>query len=416
MEMLSRLRRFNVVDKHKSRAKLIDLAVDILEGDYPPVTRLFFHNADKELISLPWGSVEEIDWRAREIKVADLNDSQPASAQPSREDVLLNRDILDALILDLQNRGATRANDLWLEAEDDSLLLRAADTSLRAILRRLSRGLYSRVLESDLRDWKYIEFLRGDPQAVRSGTGYHLRITHLPPGEIARLTDPLPYLHAAELLVLLPDQTAADTLEVMSAERQLQVFEELDEEQALSLLTLIAPDVAADIVGRLHSNLASHYLSRLPKGQAKLIIELLRYPEDTVGGIMTNDILTAPAHITVEEARDTLRDRLKRPDFVYFIYVVDDERTKRLRGVITLRELLVKDGAQLLEAIMNTYLVTLHPLESATGAAYKVINSHLAALPVVGREGQVIGAVTVDAAVAQVAPRSWADLAPRVFS
>jgi Mg/Co/Ni transporter MgtE len=154
----------------------------------------------------------------------------------------------------------------------------------------------------------------------------------------------------------------------------------------------------------------------LPKGQAKLIIELLRYPEDTVGGIMTNDILTAPAHITVEEARDTLRDRLKRPDFVYFIYVVDDERTKRLRGVITLRELLVKDGAQLLEAIMNTYLVTLHPLESATGAAYKVINSHLAALPVVGREGQVIGAVTVDAAVAQVAPRSWADLAPRVFS
>jgi hypothetical protein len=65
---------------------------------------------------------------------------------------------------------------------------------------------------------------------------------------------------------------------------------------------------------------------------------------------------------------------------------------------------------------MNTYLVTLHPLESATGAAYKVINSHLAALPVVGREGQVIGAVTVDVAVMQVAPRNWADLAPRVFS
>lgn len=131
---------------------------------------------------------------------------------------------------------------------------------------------------------------------------------------------------------------------------------------------------------------------------------------------MTNDIVIVPAQFTVEQARNTLQDRLKRPDFVYFIYVVEDEETKRLRGVITLRDLLVNDDAQRLEEIMYTYLVTLHPLESATEAAYKVINSHLVALPVAGREGQVIGAVTVDAALAQVAPQSWAGLAPRVFS
>ena len=131
---------------------------------------------------------------------------------------------------------------------------------------------------------------------------------------------------------------------------------------------------------------------------------------------MTNDIIIAPAQLTVEQARNSLQDRLKRPDFVYFIYVVEDEETKRLRGVITLRDLLVNDDARRLEEIMNAYLITLHPLESATDAAYKVINSHLAALPVVGREGRVIGAVTVDAALTQVAPQSWTGLVPRVFS
>lgn len=416
MVMLSRLRRFNVVDNHKPQAKLVDLAVDLLNGDYPPVTRLFFYDSDKQYTTLPWKSVEVIDWQTCEIKVSDLDAGQPTTPQSPKGDVLLNHDILDALILDLQNRRATRANDLWLEADNDRLLLRAADTSFGAILRRLSRGSYSHVRESALCDWKYIEFLRGDPQAVRSGAGYHRRITHLPPGEIARLTDPLPYLHAAELLVLLPDQTAADTLEVMTAERQLQVFEELDEDQALSLLTLMAPDIAADIVGRLHSGLASRYLSGLPRHQGERITELLRYPEDTVGGIMTNDIISVPAHVTVEEARHALRDRLKHPDFVYFVYVVDDEKTKRLRGVITLRDLLVSDDALRLEEIMHPYLITLQPLEPARGAAYKVINSHLAALPVVGREGQVIGAVTVDAAVALVAPQSWSGIAPRVFS
>src|SRR6185369_16841288 len=105
-----------------------------------------------------------------------------------------------------------------------------ADTSVRAVLRRLSRGRYGQVQTSELVDWKYIEFLRGDPHAVRAGAGYHRRITRLPPGEVAHLTDLLPYLHAAELLTLLPDPVAADTLEVLPPTRQLQIFEELDED------------------------------------------------------------------------------------------------------------------------------------------------------------------------------------------
>jgi magnesium transporter len=416
MLMLSGLRRFELVDANRRRAKLVDLAVALLEGDYPPVTRLFFLNSNKQRSALPWDAVRSIDWRASQIEVADLDAGKVVPSGSLKKDVFLHQDILDALIIDLQNRRATRANDLLLEEKDGRLLLRAADTSVRAILRRLSRGMFATAPDSSLYDWKYVEFLRGDPKAVKNGAGYHLRITRLPPGEIARLTDPLPYLHAAELLTLLPDPKAADTLEAMAPERQLQVFEELEEEQALRLLEIMAPDGAADLVARLETDTMLHYLERLTRKQSDRITELLHYPEDTVGGIMTNDVVFARAGLTVSEAREALRERLKEPDFVILIYIVDDEKTRRLRGLISLRSLLTAEDEQKLEEVMDPYVTTLHPLDPANEAAYKVINSHLAAMPVVGQEGRLLGVVTVDAAVAQVAPRSWSAQAPRIFS
>lgn len=413
--MLSKLRRFNLVDSKERRARLSDMAVELLEGDYPPVTHLFFYN-ENQLMSLRWEEVESMEARSQEIKIRDFDAAQKVSADALEKYVLLGHDILDALVLDLQNRRSTRANDLQLEEEDGRLLLRAADTSLRAILRRLSRGRYTDVRESALYDWKYVEFLRGDPQAVRNGAGYQLRITRLPPGEIARLTDSLPYLHAAELITLLPDPKAIDTLEAMMPERQLQVFEELDEEQAARLLAIMAPDIAADLVARLQTETMKRYLERVPKKQGERILELLRYPEDSVGGIMTNDVVWVCANLTVAEARESLRERLKEPDFVFLIYVIDEEKTKKLRGLISLRSLLTAEDSQRVEEIMDPYVTTLNALEPATEASYRVINSHLAAMPVTGKEGRLLGCVTVDAAIAQVAPSSWNAIAPRIFS
>lgn len=414
--MLSGLRRFTLVDAKGRSAPLLDVAVALLDGDYPPVTRLLFQSPDKQPKFLPWSAVESMDTGARQIKVTDFDEVDAVTTGSLRKELLLGRDVLDALIIDLQNRRATRANDLWLEDVDGRLMLRAADTSARAILRRISRGLYGQVRESALYDWKYIEFLRGDPCAVKSGAGYNLRITRLPPGEIARLTDPLPYLHAAELLTLLPDPKAVSTLEAMAAERQLQVFEELEEDQALRLLALMSPDAAADLVGRLHPSTARRYLETIPKKQSGNIIELLRYPEDTVGGIMTNNVVSIPANLTVKEAREALRERLKEPGFVFLVYVVDDEEERTLRGLISLRNLLTADDDKKLEDVMDPYVTTLNPLDEADKAAYQVINSDLAAMPVVGNKGQLIGVVTVDAAVGQAAPSSWRTQAPRVFT
>lgn len=413
MVMFSKFRRFEIMDENNRRAKFSDLSVALLEGDYPPVTNLFYQS-DKKFMKLDWREVKEIDWKKREIKVSDLNAAEEVSLERKKEYVLLQHEILDALILDLQNRRSIRANDLQLEEIGGRLQLQAADTSFNAILRRISRGLYNRISQSGLYDWKYVEFLRGEPQAVRSGAGYHLRITRLSTGEIAQLAGYLPYLHAAELITLLPDAKAAKTLEVMPIERQLQVFEELDEKQGVDLLARMAPDAAADLVGLLQPKTMRRYLEKIPRRQSERIIELLRYPEDTVGGIMTNDIAFLGEDLTIGEARNLIPEKFSETDFVHLVYIVSDLKSRCLRGVVHLRNLFA-DNEEKLKDIMDPFISTLNATDAAKEAAYRVVESQLAAMPVTDADGKLLGAVTIDAAIMHIAPAMNAE-GLRIFS
>lgn len=415
MILLSNLLSFAVVSAQGERARLIDLAI-IPESEYPQVEYLMINQKGRQQCGILWDSIESIDTKGRRLIINDFLAATHANEKQLEKTVWLKRDLLDAQVLDLTNRRAVRANDLVLVERGGQLFLQGADASSRAVWRRLSRGLIGHVIPEEIYDWKYVEFLSGDPKSAITVAQYNSLIQRLPAGEIARLSEDLPYLHAAELVTLLPDALATDVLEAMTPERQLQVFEELDFEQALRLLSYMAPDIAADLLGHLRPAEAKKFLEKLPARRSEMIVDLLRYPEDSVGGVMTNDIVYAPASLTIGEARLALRERLAEPDFVYFVYVVSDWESRRLLGVITLRELIVAPDSHLLEDVMNPYITTLDPLSLASDAAYQVLSSNLAALPVVGRGGQLLGVVTIDSVVAQVAPSSWANQAPKVFS
>jgi len=407
---------YHFIDPPGRRARLIDLAVDLAKNDYPLVKWALVRWPGNEERQLPWEAVREIDWQARQVSVVDLDAVRQATPTALQQAVLLRRDVRDALVLDLENRQATRANDLWLTQDGGRLLLHGADVSPWAVLRRLGHGLFSRARRGSMLDWKNVEFLRGDPRRVEAGGAYHRRVERLSAVEIAHLVDQIPYLHATELLKLCPDGLAADAQEEMSPERQLQIFEELDEDHAVRLLALMAPNAAADLVGRLEPHQAQRYLNKLPPERGGRIVELLRYPEDTAGGIMTNEVVAVPGSLTVDEARQALGDQLTKPDFVYYVYIVGDEQTRRLRGVLTLRDFFLADEKRRLEEVMNPRLVTIDPFESADEAARRVAENGVAALPVVTPEGNLVGAVTFDAAIAQITPPGWRDQVPRVFS
>ena len=95
---------------------------------------------------------------------------------------------------------------------------------------------------------------------------------------------------------------------------------------------------------------------------------------------------------------------------------MESDSSRVLRGTTSLKDLIVARDEQRLAEITNVYVTTLDPLGSSDAGAYRVLSSHLAALPVVARDKKLLGIVTVDAAVMQVAPQSWTTLAPKVFS
>src|SRR5438105_8070760 len=108
--MLSDLLRFRLEDASGKLAKLVDLAVDPSVADYPPVTRVLIRS-DDGTCQLPWDGVGA-DWPRRALRVDDLTASVPAPQEALDRLLLLKRDILDALVLDLEHRHAARANDL----------------------------------------------------------------------------------------------------------------------------------------------------------------------------------------------------------------------------------------------------------------------------------------------------------------
>ncbi|HVA25362.1 MAG TPA: CBS domain-containing protein [Chloroflexota bacterium] len=413
--LASEVLRCRIGDAHGKQSRLWDLAIDVAAGDYPPVTNILIQSKVKTVRWLGGADVHW-DWKQHRAAGPSLDAAPELGGEEIEQLVLLKRDVLDALVLDIENRQATRANDVWLKEVDGRLVVSAADCTAGGLLRRVLHLKVGSDPETRFLDWKRVEFLRGDPLAAARGRDYHRRVDSLPPPEIARLADALPYLHAAELLTLISDPPAADALEVMSPERQLQVFEELEEDQGRRILALMAPDAAADLLGRLKPDRAQHHLETLAPDRSARIVDLLRYPEDSVGGLMTNDVVWAAGSLTVAEARIHLRDRLKEPDFVSYIYIVDDDESQRLRGLVTLRDFVIADDSRRMEDIMNRWMVTLDPLEAGSIAARRLVDTHFAALPVVARDGKLLGAVTIDAAVAQVAPAAWRAQAPHVFS
>jgi len=416
MVMVSELVRFALVDGARRRGKLVDAVVDVAVGDYPPVRRLIFRDDAKRQSELPWEAVRSVDWLRRRIVVNDFSAGRAAPEAALTRSVLLKRDLMDALVVDVAHRQTTRANDLWLREADGELYLAGADVSPWAVIRRVGRGLFGRGGERRLLDWKDVEFLRGHPDVARERQDYHRRITQLAPAEIAHLLDALPYLHAAELLSIIPYPLAADTLEAMTPERQAQVVDELDDGQVARLLELIAPDAAADLLGGMDTRRVEDLLAPIDEAQRNRVLDLLRFPPDTVGGIMTNQLPLLPATLTVREARHLLREQLVGPDFVYYVYVVDDVTARHLQGVVTLREFELAGEDQLIGDIMRAAISALDPLQSSIEAARRVADQHLLAMPVIARDGRLLGAVTIDAAINQIAPARWGKQAPRVFS
>ncbi len=396
--------------------KVADLIVAL--GDrYPPVTGIVVET-DRRRIFLPWSSVESLDAGGVQLQTPTI-DIDKFRQRP--DEILLRADLMDKQIVDIDGRKVVRVNDLRLDEVDGSLHLVAVDVGAAGLLRRLGLEGGSRRIAGGLRrpvPERYIDWEDVDPVET-SIASIKLRVPHgglaeLHPADLATIIDQLAPRDRAGVLASLDDEAVADAIEEMEPDTQVEVLEDLAPERAADILEEMSPDDAADLVADLSDEARDEILALMEAEEKTEVQELLAYPEDTAGGIMTTEFVAVPAHLTAAETIDRLRELEPDAETIYYVYVVDDD--DRLVGVLSLRDLIVAQPDARIEGVMIDEPVAVGVLSDEDEVAEVVAHYNLLAVPVVDDKGRLVGIVTVDDAIDTVLPNAWKKRLPRLFA
>jgi CBS domain-containing protein len=396
--------------------KVADLIVAV--GDrYPPVTGLVLET-DRRRIFLPWSSVESLDAGGARLRTATI-DIDKFRQRP--DEILLRADLLDKQIVDIDGRKVVRVNDLRLDEVEGSLRLVAVDVGAAGLLRRLGVEGGFRVLARNLRlpvQERYIDWEDVDPVET-SIASVKLRIPHgglaeLHPADLASILDQLAPKDRAGVLASLDDEAVADAMEEMEPDNQVEVLEDLTPERAADILEEMSPDDAADLVADLDQTTRDEILAHMERDDVEEVQELLGYPEDSAGGLMTTEYIALEESVTAAEAIDRLRELEPDAETIYYVYVTDED--DRLVGVLSLRDLIVAKPDTRIRDVMIREPVAVGVLADQDEVAEVVAHYNLLAVPVVDDDGRLVGIVTVDDAIDTVIPTAWKKRLPRVFS
>jgi CBS domain-containing protein len=396
--------------------KIADLIVAV--GDrYPPVTGLVI-TTDRRRIFVHWQDVASFDASGARLSTDKLD---IAKFHRRPDEIALKDDVLDKQIVDIDGRKVVRVNDLRLDEIEGKLHLVAVDVGAAGLMRRLGlEGAY-RTLARNTRlplseryiDWEDVDPLETSIASVKLRVP-HAGLAELLPSDLASIIDQLAPRDRAGILASLDDEAAADVFEEMEPETQVDLIEDLDPARAADILEEMAPDDAADLVADLDQETRDEIMAQMARDEAEEVQELLSYPEDSAGGLMTTELIALEEHLTGSQAIDRLRQLEPDAETIYYVYVTDNE--DHLVGVLSLRDLIVAKPETPIRDVMRREPVAVHALADQHEVAEVVAKYNLLAVPVVDDEQRLVGIVTVDDAIDTVIPSGWRRRLPRVFT
>lgn len=395
-------------------AAIKDVIVRYGEEDYPPVIGLVARYR-RRLFFIPKRDISSINEQGAKMRSTVL-DLRPFTRREG--EVLLAKDVLDNQLIDVDGKRVVRVNDVQIIEVVGVWRVSGADVSLQGFLRRLMpKGFYGSSKVVEVIDWKDVGYLATDSaSATVQLKSSKDKLSRLHPVEIAQLAETLSPIHRTEIVEALDDEIAADTLEEMSTENQARILEEMDEERAADILEEMSPDDAVDVLGEMDEEKAQELFDLMEDEEKADVAELMEFAHDTAGGLMTTEFMAFPKDLTVGQAIARLREMAETPNMIYYLYVVENENSWKISGVISLRSLILADPTYMLSQVMRDQFQFAHPNDSAEQAAQTISEYNLLALPVIDDEGDIAGIVTVDDAMEILLPKNLQRRLPRLFS
>lgn len=219
-------------------------------------------------------------------------------------------------------------------------------------------------------------------------------LSELNPVDIAEFLEELDREKALPVYRLLPKETAADVFAYMEPEVQEALVGVLTDRELQSVVEELYMDDVADILDEMPANIVKRVLKVTGAGDRKVINQLLNYPEDSAGSVLTTEFVALKSHMTVEEALQYIRKFGPDKETIYTCYVTDAKR--HLLGVISVKDLLLADADKTMEELMHTNVISAVTTEDQEAVATLFAKYDLIALPVVDKEKRLVGIITVD--------------------
>lgn len=207
---------------------------------------------------------------------------------------------------------------------------------------------------------------------------------------------------------ILPKELASDVFVEIDTDTQELFIKAFTDKELKALVDDMFLDDTVDIIEEMPANVVKRILKNSDPENRKQINELLVYPDDSAGSIMTTEYVSLSATMTVESAFEKIRRTGVNKETIYTCYVTD--RRKRLLGVVTVRDMLLADNADLIADIMDTNVITLNTMEDKEQVARKFSKYDFIAMPVIDKEGCLVGIVTIDDAVDVIQEEATEDI------
>jgi len=339
--------------------------------------------------------------------------------EPGERDLYLARDVLDKQIIDTNGMRVVRVNDLELTRVNGHFYVANVDYGTLGLLRRLglakvAQKLTTRLgrgLSQSVISWDGVELLSGDQPMRLKVPGD--KIADLHPADLAEILSDLNRSESGKLLDSLDVKTVADTLEAVEPDFQASLVESMPDEKVADVLEEMAPDEAADLLAELPQDRSRDLLELMEDEDAEDVRQLLSYPDDSAGGIMTTEFFAIRPNLTAEQAIRALRETAHEAETVFYVYVTDS--ADRLVGVFSLSDLVLAKPETPVTQFMHPRVVSVNVLDDQNEVAQAVAKYNLLAVPVVDNQQRLLGIVTADDALDKIIPTAWKKRLPHMY-
>lgn len=385
--------------------RLEEVLISPKVSEYSPLEYLVIKpnrvKADK--IYIPYSYVE--NFNTKEISLtATLSKMDTKLIGAEDEWVPLNRDVMDEQIVDVSGARVVRVNDLRLKVFQDRMSVVGIDVSFKGLLRRL--GLewvdFADFLKVNLIDWRHSQPVRGILKLDTAADN----LRHLHPADLANILEDLNLRFGSNLVASLDARSAAKVLEEVDPRLQKNMVKFLNPEKAAIILGQMSADEIVDLVKTMPKEEAKVLLSYLQNTKAKKVEKLIKYEDDTAGGLMNLDFIRVRPDMTVGEAVEEIKKTSPTMRSILYIYVLD--LNDKFLGAISLRWVLVSDQNMKLKTLLKKYPVA--SLLRADQDVEEVMNVmtkyNLYSAVVSDNKNRMLGVVTIDDVMRRLVPKA----------